>query len=455
MTGSGPIPSVAEARAVARQLEAGGVRLLAMTMVDNAGIARVKVVPVERVEAVARGGVGMSSIWAVAAADDHFAATDAYGSPSGDMRLIPDLSAIRPLAAAPGYAWAPVWQFGQELDHLPACQRGALARVVDAGAALGLEFRLTFEVELTLLTAAGTPAHGGPGYSPRALLPLQAFALDLVRALGAQGIAVEQLHPEYSPGQFEVSVAPVPPLEAADQLVLLRLTARQVARAHGLDVSFAPVVLPDAVGNGCHLHVSAWRDGRNLMAGLADDGGDPEGRSLVAGVLRQLPALVGVLAPSVPSYGRLQPSRWAGAFTCWGVENREAALRVIPGTRGTRERSANLELKTVDGAANPYVAAAAVLGAGLDGVRSSLELGPAVQDDPATLPERERSALGIERLPESLAEAILRLQGSPVLRDALGRELFDAVVAVRRFEWERFREATPEELAAAHRFLYG
>jgi glutamine synthetase len=386
----------------------------------------------------------MSDIWAVAAVNDHFAASPHYGSPSGDMRLIPDLAALVPLAAAPGWAWAPVDQHDQELRVVASCQRSALRRVVERAAQQGLAFQLAYELELTLLTPDGRPAHDGPGYSPRALLPLEAFALDLAGALEAQGVELEQLHAEYSPGQFELSLGPSDPVTAADRLVLVRLTARQVARRHGLDVSFAPVVLPGGVGNGCHLHLSAWRAERNLLAG----GVEGEAAALTAGVLHHLRALTAVLAPSVPGYARLQPHQWAGAHAVWGVENREAALRFIPGSATTRERSANLEVKTVDGAANPYLAAAVVLGAALDGLERGLPLPPPVQDDPADVP-------GAERLPTNLGQAIAALEHCRVARRTLGDALFEAFVAVRRLEWQTYREADEQTVAAEHRWRYG
>jgi glutamine synthetase len=437
-----------------RRLEAAGVRLLGTTMVDNGGITRIKLVPVARLESVARAGVGMSNVWATAAVDDHFASTPAFDSPSGDMRLIPDLRRARPLAGAPGYAWAPADQYDQDLRRMPNDQRAALERAVERAAAAGLSFRATFEVEFTLLDADGRPGHDGPGYSPRALLPFEPFALDLLDALTAEEIAVEQLHPEYAPGQFEVSVAPSDPVAAADDLVLLRLTVRQVARRHGYQASFAPAVLPGEVGNGSHLHVSVWRDGQNAMTGL-EAGARGDGAAAAAGVLAHLHELLAVLAPSVPSYARLRPSHWAGAYACWGVENRESALRFIPGTAGTRERSANLEVKVVDGAANPYLAATAVIAAATGGVERRLELPAPVQVDPAGMEERERAEHGVERLAETLAAATDALAGSDLLRRAFGDELFEAFVAVRRLEWETYGGADEETLAAAHRWRYG
>jgi glutamine synthetase len=441
--------------AVRARLEAAGARALAMTMVDNGGITRVKTVPLGRLAQAAENGVGMAKIWAAAGVHDHFAPVPPFDSPTGDMRLVPDLAAARALHAAPGWAWAPADQRTQDLEPIKTCQRTLLRRVVERAAGLGIALRAAFELELTLLDEAGRPAYAGPGYSPTALLPLEPFALALMDALEAQGIDVEQFHPEYAPGQAEVSMAAADPVAAADRLVLTRITARQVARAHGLRASFAPVVLPGEVGNGCHLHVSIWRDGVNLMHGGDGPAGlTAGGAAFAAGILDALPGLLAVLVPSVPGYARLQPHHWAGAFACWGVENREAALRLIPGSRPTRPRAANLEVKTGDGAANPYLAAAVLLAAGLDGLERGAELPEPMQDDPGALTDAEREARGIARLPLTLAAATELFEASETARVAMGPALHAAFAGVRRMEWEQFGGWDDERLAEAHRWRY-
>jgi glutamine synthetase len=443
------------AKVVRERFETAGVRALALTMVDNGGITRVKAVPVGRLERVAANGVGMAYIWAAAGTDDLFADVPPFDNPSGDMRLIPDLTAARVLTAGPGWAWAPADQMSQELEPVPACQRSTLKRVMAAAESAGLEMRVTFEIEATLLDADGRPAHTGPGYSARALSLLEAFLLDLAGALEAAGIEVEQFHPEYAPGQFEVSIAPRDPLGAADDLVFVRTQMRFAARRYGLEVSFAPIVFPGAVGNGCHLHLSVWRDGRNLMqgggraAGLTDDGA-----AALAGVVAALPELLAVLAPSPAAYVRLQPHRWAGAYACWGVENREAAVRFIPGTVTSRERSANFEVKAGDGGANPYLAAAVVVGAALDGIERNAPLPDPTQDDPASLPAAELERRGIARLPSTLHQATDRFERSGLARRVLGGVLHDAFVAVRRRECETHGSLSEDELAEAYRWRY-
>lgn len=430
-----------------KELQQRGVRIVACTFVDLAGVTRVKCVPIGRLDRAAAHGVGISDLSAIYAIDDHITTTSVYDSPSGDMRLRPDVSAAVALHFADGWAWAPVDQYSQEGEHKPDCPRGFTQRAAAAAQRRGLGVRMAYEVEFTLLDAAGEPAHRGPGYGMRALTAHESLAMELVTALSAQGIEVEQFHPEYAPGQFEVSVTPLDPVAACDRLVLLRNTITRVAGRHDLTANFSPIVLPGEVGNGCHAHVSFSRDGANVLTGGDRPAGlTADGESLLAGILNRLPDMQAVLAPSVQSYERLQPQHWSGSFTAWGVENREAALRFCPGSASLRSTGANAEIKPIDGTANPYLVAGLLIMSALAGLASEEELPPPVRVDPATMSEADREAGQIYRLPPDLAAAIERAERSAFLSAAFGKQLFDDVVAVRRFELEHYGDAESDVL---------
>ena len=149
-------------------------------------------------------------------------------------------------------------------------------------------------------------------------------------ALEAQGITVEQYYPELGHGQHEISIRHAEALRAADNHIKLRETIRGVALEYGLYASLAPKPFPDQAGNGAHIHFSLWdADGRNVFYDrAAPDGLSTIGRQFIAGVLDHLPALVALTCPSVNSYKRLQPQSWSSAYTAWGHDNREAAVRV-------------------------------------------------------------------------------------------------------------------------------
>ncbi len=425
--------------------EESGVRSVALTWVDVAGITRVKTVPLSRLRRAASQGVGMSPVFDVYLVDDSATTSRHIGGPDGDLRLKPDLDRLTALAAQPGWAWAPVDRHHQDGRPYEACQRLFAQRMVRRAADQGIVVRMGYETEW-VVTRDGAPACTGPAYGMARVVELSGYLDDLLTTLHAQGLHVLQLHPEYSQGQFEVSLAPTDPVGAADEAVLVRETIRAVSLKHGLTASFGPAVDADSVGNGRHLHLSLWRDGRNLCgAGGGPFGMTSQCEAFLSGVLYALPALLALGAPSPASYLRLRPSRWAGAYRCWGLENREAALRFIAGAPDD-PGSANAEVKCFDPAANPYLVVGGVIAAGLAGLDAQLALPAPVSGDPV---RQDR-----DRLPATLTEAVEAFSSSTVLREALGDALFEAVIAVRTAEVKLFDGAAPQEIAEATRDRY-
>jgi len=448
-------PQEAErARQAAGRLTGEGVRAVALTWVDNAGITRVKAVPVAMLEAAVTCGVGMSPVFDVFLVDDSITTSAHIGGPVGDLRLFPDLDRLTVLAALPGWAWAPADRWQQDgLPH-PACQRQFAARAVTAAAGLGLRFRMAFEVEWVVLRDGPDglrPACAGPAYGMTRIVELADYLADVLGALDEEDVPVDQIHPEYAAGQMELSVAATDPVGAADRLVLVKETIRAVSEGHGLRASFAPMVVAGGVGNGCHLHVSAWVQGANLFAGGDGPHGlTAPGESVLAGLLDALPALCAIGCPSVASYLRLVPQHWAGPWQCWGRENREAALRLVTGMVGTEDSAANAELKCFDASANPYLLAGAVVTVAAAALGAEHRLPGEVTVDPAGLPVEDRPA----RLPQSLTEAVDHLMADKLLLDALGEPLAEAFLAVRAAEIDLFAGSTDPEIAAATCWTY-
>ncbi|WP_328752065.1 glutamine synthetase family protein [Streptomyces sp. NBC_00285] len=461
-----PVPGgrpgdVKRAGALTEDLSGRGVRGIVLAYVDTAGVCRVKTVPTAKLASAAAWGVGMSPVFDTFLANDSIVTTDTLGSPDGDLRLYPDLDRLVALAGQPGWAWAPVDRITQEGAPHPGCSRTALRRIVTEAAELhGISFKAGIEIEWAVgrgpaADGAFVPAVSGPAYGATRQVELSDYTADLLAACEEQGIEVEQLHPEYAAGQFEISTAALDPVAAADVSVLVRQTIRAVAGRHGLVVSFAPSVFAEGVGNGGHLHLSAWRAGVNLhSSGEGRYGMTSEAESFVAGVVAHLHALTALTAPSPASYLRLKPSQWAGVFTAWGRETREAAVRIITGTTGLTDRAANLELKPVDLAANPYLAFTGLIAAGLDGLTSSAPLPEEITGDPAMLTPDEAAAAGVRRLPTSLSQAVKAFRADERLRAALGPALADAVVAVRFGEVDSVADLDDEQLAAAYRWTY-
>ncbi|WP_030677372.1 glutamine synthetase family protein [Streptomyces rimosus] len=476
----GPVPAQqwGDARQTAARLDAEHVRAIALTWVDNAGIARTKTVPTARLAPAVQRGVGASPVFDVFTSDDAITASAHSGGPDGDLRLFPDLERITVLAAQPGWAWAPADRYDQLGTPHPGCQRQFARRMVERAADAGLALRMGFETEWVVSRA---PVHGrqpgdaagggrlvgavgtgepleypcvGPAYGMTRVVELSDYLRDIAEALALQGVDVLQLHPEYAPGQFEVSTAPADPLRAADDLVLVRETVRAVSLRHGLRASFAPSVVAGQVGNGCHLHLSLHRGERSLHRDAdARWGLDPDAVRFLGGILEALPALLAIGCPSPASYLRLMPSAWAGVYQCWGVENREAALRLITGAPGDPD-GGHAEIKPFDAAANPYLAVGTTIAAGLHGLSAGIELPPPVTGDPGALGVRERARRGIVRLPTTLTESTDLLARSTPLAEAMGEVLHGAVIAVRRAEAAHFAEMEPGDIAEATRWRY-
>ena len=438
---------------LAAELAAQGVVGVAGSYVDNSGIARVKAVPVGRLAHAVEHGIGMSPVFDVFMFDDVIADSPGSTGPVGDLRLFLDLERLVVLAAQRAWAWAPVDRRTQEGVPHPGCQRTFARRMVKRAAERGLAVRMGFEAEWVLDQGVGrefVPVAPGPAYGMDRLIEVSDYCREVLAALEVESVEVGQFHPEYAPSQFELSVQPAGPVEAADLILLVRHTIRAVTRQAGMRCSFAPMMTVDGVGSGCHLHASLWRDGRTLMSGGPGPYGlSAEAEAFTAGVLDGLPALLAIGAPSVASYLRLIPQRWSAPYRCWGRENREAAVRLAASAE-----AANVEIKCIDATANPYLLVGAVLALGLSGIERGLRLPDEVTVDPAILSEDQLHSAAVDRLPRKLDEALTRFRSCRTLAEALGPSLFETVIAVREAEIDRFAEASEEQIVTATRFRY-
>ncbi|WP_378738673.1 glutamine synthetase [Nocardia brasiliensis] len=449
------IPSDDDNSALIGRLDAD---MVALTFVDNAGITRVKTVPMRRLAQAARHGIGVSPCFETFGFDDVMAVGKYLGGPDGDLRLVPDLSMLTELACQPGWAWAPTDKYTQDGTRFAACQRGFAARQAETARRAGLRLSMAFETEWSVGrddTPDFTPAAYGPAYGMVRLGQVADYARELVAVLDRQGILVDQFHPEYAPGQLELSVQPSDPVGAADDAILVRHTIRQVSLQYGWRALLAPCLEPGGTGSGAHLHFSVQDDEGPLFAtGDGPYGMRRTGEAFLAGVLRELPALVAVGAGNPASFLRLVPSRWAGIWQCWGRETREAALRFVTGVRGTEEWAANAEVKCFDATGNPYLIVGSVIAAGLAGVAEELRLPAEISGDPVTFDAEQLLVSGVRRLPTDPAEAADRLADSTILAEAMGPELHDALLTVRRAEAGRYSDTSPEKLVALTRWRF-
>jgi glutamine synthetase len=430
-------------REVLAKAQAAGLKLVRFLYCDNDGLIRGKASGMSSLKDRLETGIGLTLAMQAFTMLDHLAPVEGMG-PVGEIRLLPDPSTfvIAPYAQKTGVVLVDM----VTLDGKPyaADGRAFLRRMIAKAAERDLEIVAAFEPEWSLARQVGDtfqPLDDSGCFTTYGMNTAANVILEIVEALEAQGISTEQYYAELGWGQQELTVRHAPALEAADRHILYRETVRGVALRHGLYASFAPKPWGDQAGNGCHLHFSGWSPGRTHNRFHDQDGQyglSPLARQFMAGVLEHLPALVALTCASVNSYRRLQPQMWASAYRAWGPDNREGALRVASTFWGHEAESTNVELKSSDSSANPYLALGGVIAAGLDGIARGLELPPPVTVDPHTLSDEQRRQIHADRLPQSLGDAITNLKRDKTLVDAMGETLLTSYTAVKQLDIEAF-----------------
>ena len=413
--------------------------LITFFTTDYAGITRGRSFPVAEL----RSGGGQSTGWVPANMSltpfDLIADPNPWGA-AGDLRLLGD-EAARFRVDLPGAA-TPLDVMISDITDLagepwPLCPRGMLkAAVADLHAKTGLQINASFEHEFQLFGIGHATA---PAFSLRALRQVDPFGPALAAVCQAAGIKPETFLAEYGRDQFEITLAPATAVGAADRAVILREITRELARLNGWSASFAPKTVVEGVGNGVHIHYSLSDDiGNPVSYDPAKPGGvSAPMASFTAGILRHMPALIAITAPSQISGLRLQPHNWSSSYTWFGDADREASLRICPINRiGGRDPAAafNIEYRPADACACPHLALAMLIRAGIEGLQANLPAPPLFSGDPATLSQTERAALGLQRLPDTLAGALEALMADPVVCGWFSPLALETYVGMKRME---------------------
>jgi glutamine synthetase len=432
-----------------------GLELTRFLYADHGGVIRGKSAALRFLPERIASGIGHTTAMMAMTMLDTLQPVDGMG-PVGEVRIKPDPDTLVSLPYAPGAGAMLADLVRPDGQPWEACSRTFLKQAIAELASEGYAMEAAFEPEFTVGRREPDPA-GGPDrlvptddslcYSATGFHQAHDIVMDFVRALNAQDLQVEHYYPELGHGQQEISIRHAPALRAADNHVLYRETVRGVAFRQGLWASLAPKPIADQAGNGTHLHCSLTTlnaDGSPGQSVFADPSGQyglsKTGYHFIGGLLAHLPALVALTCGSVNSYRRLQPQFWSSAYTIYGMDNREAAVRICSPLRGDASSSVNLELKPSDSSANPYLALGAAIYAGLDGIRHRLDPGEAVNVDPATLSDEQREEAGARRLPVTLTEALDALAADKVLLTALGELRSAGYLAVKRAEAAAFAE---------------
>jgi glutamine synthetase len=422
--------------AAARESLSPAVGTIRITYPDLHGIQRGKDIPAAELEAAATGGLNFC--WAVMGTD--LSHTPVVGGEDGypDMVARPDLSTLRELPWEPDVA-ACLADLERDGAPEPTDLRGLVRRATEQLAELGLAAKVGPELEFFLLESDG---EGGwrrhvDNLSMVYTVGPQADPQGVVKALlegcAALGLGAIASNHEFMNSQYEINLRECAPLEAADRAFRFKAAVKDYAAQRGLLATFMGKPFNDQGGSGTHLHISLEREGSNC-SGDADHatGLSAEMRHFVGGVLEHAPALMAFLNPTVNAYRRILPDSLAPTHVNWGLDNRTTFVRVPP----EGGDACRIELRIGDGAANPHLVIAAALFAGLDGMRRELDPGEPLTGDTYTLPEDEQGPA----LPMSLSEALEALDADTAIRDAVGPEIVDTFLAMKRFELERYRQ---------------
>ena len=365
-----------------------------------------------------------------------------------DMYLVPDLDTwvVFPWITGKGKVARLICDVNKA-DGTPFAgdPRNNLKRVLKEMEELGFtSFNLGPEPEFFLfkLDAAGEPTlelndHGG--YFDLAPMDLgENCRRDIVLELEEMGFEIEASHHEVAPGQHEIDFKYADAVTACDNIQTFKLVVKTIARKHGLHATFMPKPLFGVNGSGMHFNVSLFKGKNNAFYDeSAEIGLSETAMQFMAGVLKHVQSFTAITNPLVNSYKRLVPGYEAPCYVAWSGQNRSPLIR-IPSSRGVSTR---IEVRSVDPAANPYLAMAVILQAGLDGIKNKLTPPPAVDRNIYVMTEEERIENGIHNLPPTLHAAVQELGKNEIIRGALGEHIYANFVEAKEIEWDMFRTA--------------
>jgi glutamine synthetase len=411
------------------------IRYVLAQFVDIHGAAKAKAVPVEHYSMVLNEGAGFAgfALWGFG-----------MGPHGPDYMGVGDPKTLCALPWMPGFARVACDGHVRGKPY-PYCSRVALKNQLTRLESKGLTMYAGIEPEFMLLKRK---ADGGlapfddtdtldkPCYDYKGLSRASAMLDEMSASMRAVGVDVYQIDHEDGNGQFEVNFTYADVLKTADNMMLFKMAASEIARKHGVIASFMPKPFSNRTGTGAHFHISM---GNKKTANLFYDKSDKRGLALstmgyqfLAGILTHARALTAICAPTVNSYKRLVVGRslsgatWAPAYIAYGDNNRTACVR-IPGGR--------IEMRLPDGAANPYLAGAAILAAGLDGIERKLDPGEPLNENLYEMSAKELKRRKIGLLPQHLAEAIDALEADEVVKAGIGMDLAKEFISVKRMEW--------------------
>jgi len=419
-----------------------GIRFIQLQFTDIIGHVKAVTIPIHQLESSVEHGT-----WFDGSSIEGFTRIA-----ESDQYLMPDMDTFAEIPWQPGSgprgkARVICDVFTPRGEPFAGDPRGVLRRQVDRAKALGYIVNTGPELEFFLFRRGDDGAieplpHDQAGYFDFSTDLAQEIRQDMVDALEAFGIRVEAAHHEVAEGQHEIDFEYSDALRTADNAITFKFALKAIAQQHGLYATFMPKPIHGINGSGMHTHQSLYsiKDKRNAFA----DGANPYGlsdtaRSYMAGILAHARGMIAVLAPLVNSYKRLVPGYEAPTYLTWGRTNRSALIRVPMVSPGKSIEGTRAEVRCPDPSSNTYLAFAAMIAAGLDGVEKGLQLADPVEESLFEMDASTIAAKGIRQLPGTLGEALDELEADEVIRDALGDHVFSHYVAAKRAEWDEYR----------------
>ena len=431
---------------VLRTIEERGVKFVRLWFTDVAGTLKSVAIAPAEVEGAFAEGLGFDGSAIEGLSRSYEADMLAQPDPS-TFQILPWRGEIDPTARMFCDIMTP--------DGQPAAAdpRNVLRRALAKASDLGFSFYIHPEIEFYLLKSSQIGPEGPipvdrAGYFDN--VPggtAHDFRRRAVSMLEQLGISVEFSHHEGGPGQNEIDLRYADALTMADNIMTFRTVIKEVAIEQGVYATFMPKPFTEHPGSGMHTHMSLFEGDTNAFY---DASGQYHlskvGRQFIAGLLRHAPEITAVTNQYVNSYKRLWGGGEAPSFVCWGHNNRSALIRV-PLYKPDKGQSSRIEYRAIDSAANPYLAYALLLAAGLKGIENEYELPAETEDNVWDLTDSERRAMGIQPLPQSLDHAIRKLEESELAAETLGEQVFSYVLANKQAEWSAYRaQVTPFEL---------
>ena len=431
---------------VRKQVSEDEIEFLFANFVDMHARPSAKLIPADRLDDLLTDGAGFAG----------FAAGDIGQQPNDpDMIAMPDPASFTPLPWKPHVGW-----FASDVvvegEPWPYCPRTILRNQMKRCEDMGYQFMIGYELEYLLVRKT---EDGGievadklddleqPCYDIRALTRSFDFVSEVADNVNSLGWGLYATDHEDANGQFEQNWGPADPLTSSDRAIFYRYMVEAMAQERGLIATFMPKPFAHLTGNGCHMHMSLWDGDTNVL--LEDPKEDPRGLGIsekgyqfIGGLKKHAKAYIALTAPTVGSYKRLvigaptSGATWAPAYVTYGWNNRTVMLRIPDHGR--------IEDRTVDGACNPYLAATAVLAAGLDGIENGIDPGDPSSGSMYETSVEDRKKMGIETLPANLLDATRELEGSEVMRAAFGsvgdEDYVDYFIRCKRREWQQAHE---------------